>query len=661
MQSTTRHDWRKSEVLHLFGLPFNDLLFIAHGVHRQHFDPNAVQISTLLSIKTGGCAEDCAYCPQSAKFSTDVKASKLMGKDDVLAEARKAKEAGASRFCMGAAWREPKDRDMDKVVGIIKGVKALGLETCATLGMLTAEQATRLKSCGLDYYNHNLDTSEAYYGNVITTRTYQDRLDTLEHVREAGMHVCCGGIVGMGEKVEDRAELLRTLANMPEHPESVPINMLVQVEGTALFGETPLDEFDFIRAIAVARILMPKSFVRLSAGREQMNEQTQALCFFAGANSIFYGEKLLTTPNPEADKDKELFGKLGLTSSARWNRSVSTGSCAVACAPRRMNTDWYASGLPHVWLPYTQMKNAAPPLPVVATQGCRIKLADGRELIDGIASWWSACHGYNHPHILAAIETQLKIMPHVMFAGLAHEPALTLAKRLVDITPEGLNRVFFADSGSVAVEVALKIALQYWRNSGKPHKERFICFKDGYHGDTLGAMSVSDPEKSLHKAFRNSVIKQYVVGIPTDEYTFAEFDALLEGVHGNVAGLIIEPLVQGAGGMRFHSADILGEIHRIAKKYDILFIADEIATGFYRTGNLFACDEAGIAPDIMCLGKALTGGTITLGATLVQEAIFAAFLDDNPDFAFMHGPTFMANPLACAAANASLYLFFPSP
>ncbi len=313
MQSTIRHDWRKSEVLHFFDLPFNDLLFIAHGIHRQHFDPNAVQISTLLSIKTGGCAEDCAYCPQSASFDTGVKAQKLMSKDDVLAEARKAKAAGASRFCMGAAWRSPKDKDIENVAEMIEGVKALGLETCATLGMLSREQAGRLKDSGLDYYNHNLDTSQEYYGNIITTRTYQDRLDTLSHVREAGMHVCCGGIVGMGESPEDRAELLRTLANLPEHPESVPINLLVQVEGTKLHGMKPLDAFDFIRAIAVARILMPKSYVRLSAGREEMNEQTQALCFFAGANSIFYGEKLLTTPNPEADKDKAMFGRLGIT------------------------------------------------------------------------------------------------------------------------------------------------------------------------------------------------------------------------------------------------------------------------------------------------------------------------------------------------------------
>ncbi|MDE3059620.1 MAG: adenosylmethionine--8-amino-7-oxononanoate transaminase [Pseudomonadota bacterium] len=326
-----------------------------------------------------------------------------------------------------------------------------------------------------------------------------------------------------------------------------------------------------------------------------------------------------------------------------------------------MTPYWFTNGLPHIWRPYCQMKTETPPLPVVATQGCRIRLADGRELIDGIASWWSVCHGYNHPHIVQALEEQLRVMPHVMFGGLVHEPALKLAKRLTEITPAGLSRVFFADSGSVAVEVALKLALQYWRNKGKPKKDRFLCFKDGYHGDTLGAMSVSDPEKSLHKAFRNSVIKQYVVDIPADEYSFAEFDALLAGVHGNIAGLIIEPLVQGAGGMRFHSADILAEIHRIAKKHNILFIADEIATGFYRTGNLFACNEAGIAPDIMCLGKALTGGTITLGATLAQEEIFEAFLDDDPDKAFMHGPTFMANPLACAAANASLDIFEKEP
>lgn len=315
----------------------------------------------------------------------------------------------------------------------------------------------------------------------------------------------------------------------------------------------------------------------------------------------------------------------------------------------------------HIWLPYAQMQTAPAPLDVAATAGCKIILADGRELIDGISSWWSACHGYNHPHIMAVMEKQLHTMPHVMFAGLTHEPATTLAARLCAITPAGLNKVFFADSGSVAVEIALKIALQYWRNLGKPHKDRFVCFKNGYHGDTLGAMSVSDPEKSLHKAFRNSVIKQYVVDIPSDEYGFEEFDSLLASVHGNIAGLIIEPLVQGAGGMKFHGADTVAEIYRIAKKHDILFIADEIATGFGRTGSMFACDEAGISPDILCLGKALTGGAITLGATLTQDFIFEAFLSDKPEDAFMHGPTFMANPLACCAANASLDLFESEP
>ncbi len=312
MQTTLRHDWQPEEVLGLFSLPFNDLLFRAASVHRQHFDANGVQISTLLSIKTGGCPEDCAYCPQSSKFDTDVKADKLMDKNSIMAEAQKAKDAGASRFCMGAAWRSPKDRDIEKLSDIIEGVKSLGMETCATLGMLTPVHAQKLKAAGLDYYNHNLDTSEEYYKEIITTRTYQDRLDTLENVRNAGMNVCCGGIVGMGEKEQDRAELLRTLANMPKHPESVPINLLVQVEGTPLAGKEELDVFEFIRTIAVARIMMPQSFVRLSAGRENMNEQTQALCFFAGANSIFYGEKLLTTANPEADKDMALFEKLGI-------------------------------------------------------------------------------------------------------------------------------------------------------------------------------------------------------------------------------------------------------------------------------------------------------------------------------------------------------------
>ncbi|MBK8816283.1 MAG: biotin synthase BioB [Methylococcaceae bacterium] len=308
-----RHNWHLDEVLALFAMPFSDLIYQAQTVHRQNFDPNEVQVSSLLSIKTGSCSEDCGYCPQSARYDTGLKSEKLMCVDDVIAAAQQAKAQGASRFCMGAAWRQPKDKDVEKVVEMVQGVKALGMETCVTLGMLTDEQTAMLKDGGLDYYNHNLDTSEEYYAEVITTRTYQDRLDTLERVRDAGINVCCGGIVGMGESDADRAKLLIELANMPKHPESVPINMLVQVEGTPLMGAEEIDPFVFIRTLAVARIMMPKSRVRLSAGRNNMSDEMQALCFLAGANSIFYGEKLLTTDNPLANQDKVLFERLGVS------------------------------------------------------------------------------------------------------------------------------------------------------------------------------------------------------------------------------------------------------------------------------------------------------------------------------------------------------------
>jgi biotin synthase len=312
-QGRIRHDWTREEVRALFALPFPDLIFRAQTIHRQFFAPTEVQISTLLSIKTGGCSEDCGYCPQSAHHDAGVKAEKLMSVETVLAEARAAKEGGASRFCMGAAWRNPKDRDLEQVCEMVEGVKALGLESCVTLGMLTSDQARRLKQSGLDYYNHNLDTSPEYYSQIITTRTYQDRLDTLDHVRDAGIHVCCGGIVGMGEDEDDRVGMIVTLANLPEHPESVPINMLVRVEGTPLAEREPLDPIEFVRTIAAARITMPKSMVRLSAGREDMTDEAQALCFLAGANSIFYGPKLLTTANPERDRDMRLLDRLGLT------------------------------------------------------------------------------------------------------------------------------------------------------------------------------------------------------------------------------------------------------------------------------------------------------------------------------------------------------------
>lgn len=304
--------WTVAQIVALFEMPFNDLMHQAQTVHRENFDPNAVQVSTLLSIKTGGCSEDCGYCPQAARYHTDVENEPLMPIDEVLAAARAAKESGASRFCMGAAWRSPKQKDLEPVLKMISEVKAMGLQTCATLGMLKEGQASQLKEAGLDYYNHNLDTAPEFYGDVITTRTYQDRLDTLDSVREADINVCCGGIIGMGETRNQRAGLLAQLANMERPPESVPINLLTQVEGTPLHGTDELDPFEFVRTIAAARITMPKSYVRLSAGRQSMSEGIQALCFLAGANSIFYGEKLLTTGNPEADADKQLFAKLGL-------------------------------------------------------------------------------------------------------------------------------------------------------------------------------------------------------------------------------------------------------------------------------------------------------------------------------------------------------------
>ena len=323
--------------------------------------------------------------------------------------------------------------------------------------------------------------------------------------------------------------------------------------------------------------------------------------------------------------------------------------------------DWYTSGFPHIWLPYTQMKTVMPPLAVSHTHGTRIGLADGRELIDGIASWWTACHGYNHPHIRAAVSSQLDLMPHVMFGGLTHKPALRLAERLVKMLPGDLDRVFFSDSGSVAVEVALKMATQYWLNKNVRKRSTFLAFKGGYHGDTIAAMSVSDPAEGMHKLFDGLLPKHFVIDLPSDEKTIAAFDKFLKEHAGELAGIIVEPLVQGAGGMLFHGQEVLQRIRAAADRYMLLLIADEIFTGFGRTGSMFACDSAGIVPDIITLSKALTGGTMALAATVARGKIFDAFWSDDPKHALMHGPTFMANPLACAAANASLDLFDLEP
>ncbi|MGI9287884.1 MAG: biotin synthase BioB [Pseudomonadales bacterium] len=341
IQPLIRHDWTFTEVKALFDQPFNDLLFQAQTVHRQFFDPNSVQVSTLLSIKTGACPEDCKYCPQSTRYDTGLEVEKLMEVEKVLAAARAAKATGATRFCMGAAWRSPKNRDMPYVEAMVEGVKELGLETCMTLGMLTAEQAERLATAGLDYYNHNLDTSPEFYDSVITTRTYQDRLDTLDAVRAAGMKVCSGGILGMGENLRDRIGMLLQFANMAHHPESVPINRLVRVKGTPLADESDVDNFDFIRTLAVARILMPQSHVRLSAGRENMNDEMQALAFFAGANSIFYGARLLTTANPETNADLRLFARLGLHPEERVVDDVNDSDLEPATPAPSTDTRFY--------------------------------------------------------------------------------------------------------------------------------------------------------------------------------------------------------------------------------------------------------------------------------------------------------------------------------
>ncbi|MFZ4125685.1 MAG: adenosylmethionine--8-amino-7-oxononanoate transaminase [Rickettsiales bacterium] len=326
--------------------------------------------------------------------------------------------------------------------------------------------------------------------------------------------------------------------------------------------------------------------------------------------------------------------------------------------PRKSSADWLDEGLQHIWLPYSQMKTANAPLPVVGAKGSYIHLADGRKLLDGIASWWSMCHGYQHPHIVKAIQQQAETLSHVMLGGLAHEQAYILATRLSALSK--MDRVFFSDSGSVAVEVALKMALQYWRNRGDLKRTKFICFNHGYHGDTIGAMGVSG-KSPFTSAFDSLTLKNYTLDIPTDEYSFAEFEETVAAIKGQVAGLIIEPLVQCAGGFKFHSADILSEIRRVCREHNILFIADEIATGFGRTGSMFACQEAAIVPDIMCIGKALTGGHLPLAATLASKEVFEAFLGTEFEKAFMHGPTYMGNPLACAAANASLDLFEKEP
>ena len=726
----------REEALAVLATSDDDLLDVvaAAGKVRRAWFGRRVKLNYLVNLKSGLCPEDCSYCSQRLGSTAEILKYSWLKADDAVAAAGAGVAGGAKRVCLVASGRGPTDRDVDRVSRTIEAIKERheDVEVCACLGLLSEGQAGRLRDAGADAYNHNLNTSEAVYGDICTTHDFDDRVETVNAAKAAGLSACSGLIAGMGESDADLVDVVLALRAMD--PDSVPVNFLIPFDGTPLAGEWTLTPHRCLRILAMVRFVCPDVEVRLAGGREIHLRGLQPLALHL-ANSIFLGD-YLTSEGQAGKADLDMIADAGFevedartttlpehrrttcgppapdlrapgtgcredtaaASAAPGATAPRTGAPGTArdpaapAAPRRPAPTWsrYAGAaraptcrpMPepaaarhralldldrrHVWHPYGPMPGRREPLLVESANGVRLRLAepDGatRDLVDGMSSWWSAVHGYNHPVLNEAARGQLERVSHVMFGGLTHEPAVRLAEQLVDITPAGLRHVFLADSGSVAVEVAVKMCLQYWRSLGRPGKRRLLTWRGGYHGDTWQPMSVCDPDGGMHHLWSGSLPRQVFADAPPGSFDdpvrpgYAEH--LWERVarHADeLAAVVVEPVVQGAGGMRFHSPGYLRVLREACDAHDVLLVLDEIATGFGRTGTLFAAGHAGVAPDVMCLGKALTGGYLTLAATLCTTRV-AEGISRGEVPVLAHGPTFMGNPLACAVARASIGL-----